>query len=150
MYTLGTASKATGVSKSTIYRAIKAGRVSATRTDTGDYAIDPAELHRVFAAVSADGTNGATRSVKRDATAADTAAAIERAGLAVEVRMLREQLADARRDREDARAERNAWRDHAQVSQRQLTDQRAPEKPLGWWRRLRNGKPSIAEIERDG
>jgi hypothetical protein len=47
-YTLGTAARATGLSKSTIHRAIKAGRVSAGRSDTGDYAIDPAELHRVF------------------------------------------------------------------------------------------------------
>ncbi len=29
-------------------RLAESGRVSATRTDTGDYQIDPAELHRVF------------------------------------------------------------------------------------------------------
>jgi hypothetical protein len=33
-------------SKSTIWRAINSGRLSATRTYTGDYQIDPAELHR--------------------------------------------------------------------------------------------------------
>lgn len=47
-YTLGTAAKATGKSKSTIHRAIKSGRISATCDDTGTYRIDPSELHRVF------------------------------------------------------------------------------------------------------
>ncbi|MGF1455348.1 MAG: hypothetical protein ACFB6R_08220 [Alphaproteobacteria bacterium] len=32
----------------TIQRAIKNGRISATKNDAGAYEIDPAELHRVF------------------------------------------------------------------------------------------------------
>lgn len=47
-HTLGSAAKATGLSKSTLSRAIKAGRISAARSDAGAYEIDPAELHRVF------------------------------------------------------------------------------------------------------
>lgn len=47
-YTLGEAAKATGKNKSTINRAIKAGRISAERQADGSYRIDPAELHRVF------------------------------------------------------------------------------------------------------
>jgi excisionase family DNA binding protein len=35
-------------SKSTILRAIQSGRLSAARTDDGGYAIDPAELFRVY------------------------------------------------------------------------------------------------------
>jgi hypothetical protein len=35
-------------SKSTIWRAIKAGRMNAARTDDGGFAIDPAELFRAF------------------------------------------------------------------------------------------------------
>ena len=46
MYTLGTAAKEAGVSKSAIYRAVKGGRLSASRTDTGDYSIEPSELCR--------------------------------------------------------------------------------------------------------
>ena len=53
-YTLGTAAKATGKSKSTIHRAIKDGKISATRDDSGTYHIDAAELHRVFPPVSQD------------------------------------------------------------------------------------------------
>jgi hypothetical protein len=48
MYSLAQAAKATGKSKPTIMRAIKAGKVSAMRRDDGSYQIDPAELHRVY------------------------------------------------------------------------------------------------------
>ena len=49
-YTLGEAARATGKAKPTIARAIQAGRISASRSDTGDWQIDPAELHRVYPA----------------------------------------------------------------------------------------------------
>jgi hypothetical protein len=45
---LGQAAKEVGLDKSTLSRAIKRGRLSAQRTDSGGYAIDPAELFRVF------------------------------------------------------------------------------------------------------
>ena len=48
MYTLGEAARAVGKSKPTIARATKAGRFSAGRTDDGSYAIDSAELARVY------------------------------------------------------------------------------------------------------
>lgn len=47
-YTLSGAAKATGRGKSTLQRAIKAGKLSARRTDEGAYLIDAAELARVF------------------------------------------------------------------------------------------------------
>ena len=49
---LGQAAKETGMDKSTVSRAIKSGKLSATRQDNGGYAIDPAELFRVFAPAS--------------------------------------------------------------------------------------------------
>ena len=48
--TLGQAARVTGLSPTTLARAIKAGRLSATRTETGSYSIDAAELARVFPA----------------------------------------------------------------------------------------------------
>jgi hypothetical protein len=45
---LGHAAKVTGVGKTTLTRAIKAGRLSATRREDGSYAIDPRELSRVY------------------------------------------------------------------------------------------------------
>src|SRR3954453_6197480 len=57
MYTLGTAAKACGVSKTTIHRAIRSGRISARAKDDGQgYEIDPAELHRVFPPIGAEGS----------------------------------------------------------------------------------------------
>ena len=47
-YSLSEAAKATGKNKTTIQRAIKNGRISASKGDRGSYEIDPAELHRVF------------------------------------------------------------------------------------------------------
>jgi hypothetical protein len=48
MFSLAQAAKAAGKSRPTIARAIQAGRLSATKNDDGSYAIDPAELARVF------------------------------------------------------------------------------------------------------
>lgn len=48
MLSLREAAKETGKSKSTIQRAITKGRMSATRNDSNEYEIDPAELFRVF------------------------------------------------------------------------------------------------------
>ena len=47
-YNLGTASRATGKSKSTILRAIRNGKVSAEKDVHGQWTIEPAELHRVY------------------------------------------------------------------------------------------------------
>jgi hypothetical protein len=47
-YTLGAAARATGKSKATIHRAIKSGRLSASRTERGGWLIEAAELQRVF------------------------------------------------------------------------------------------------------
>jgi DNA-directed RNA polymerase specialized sigma54-like protein len=51
-HTLSSAASATGKSKSTIYRAVKNGKISAFRNENGDFEIDPSELHRVFPPVS--------------------------------------------------------------------------------------------------
>ncbi len=48
MLTLGQAARLTGTSKTTLTRAIKAGRLSASRREDGGYRIDPAELSRVY------------------------------------------------------------------------------------------------------
>ncbi|HAP40627.1 MAG TPA: recombinase [Nitrospira sp.] len=48
VYTLGEAAKATGKSKATISKAIKNGRISARKDETGTFHIDPSELHRVY------------------------------------------------------------------------------------------------------
>ncbi len=51
-YTLGQAAKATGLSKPTISEAIKNGKISARKNESGAFEIDPAELHRVYPPLS--------------------------------------------------------------------------------------------------
>jgi len=48
LLSVSAAARAAGVDRATIYRALQAGRLSATVDDTGARAIDTAELHRVF------------------------------------------------------------------------------------------------------
>lgn len=47
-WSISRAARETGLSKSTISRAIKSGRVSAARQHDGSYLIEPAELFRVY------------------------------------------------------------------------------------------------------
>ena len=47
-YTLGQAAIAAGIGKSTLSKAIKNGKVSASKQANGSYLIDSAELHRVY------------------------------------------------------------------------------------------------------
>jgi hypothetical protein len=99
-FTLGTASQATGCAKSTILRAIKAGRISATRDDVGQWQIEPVELFRVFpplALPATPATAGQTQ-IERDATTD------------VLVTELRQVIADLRRGQDDLRQERDHWR----------------------------------------
>lgn len=125
MLTLGEAARLCRVPKSTISRAIKSGRLSAGRSDDGSYAIDPAELHRVYPlnVTDQDGTaatDSATGGVARDATAPavsnnpspatgyDQNLAIRLASAEAELRGLREMVEELRRSREkwEAQAER--------------------------------------------
>jgi excisionase family DNA binding protein len=52
MLTLATAAEQAGTAKSTIFRWIKAGRLSATRADDGTFRIDPSELQRVLESIA--------------------------------------------------------------------------------------------------
>src|SRR5215831_18790159 len=48
---LSQAAEAVGMNRSSILRAIKAGKISATRDEHDQWQIEPAELHRVYPAV---------------------------------------------------------------------------------------------------
>ena len=47
-HSLATAAAACGLNKSTILRAIKSGKVSATKDEHGQWQIQPVELHRTY------------------------------------------------------------------------------------------------------
>jgi hypothetical protein len=129
-YTLGTAATAAAVNKSTILRAIRSGKISATRTEQGIWSIDPAELHRVYPPRS-EARPGATR---QHATDADKLLEAQIAGLRDVAELLRAQL-------EDVRADRDHWRGQAESMTRQIADQRerqpTADQRRPWWRRLR-------------
>ena len=117
--TLREASEKVGVTRQTLMKAIKTGRVSAEKSDTGEWRIEPVELFRVWPPV-----NEVQQPLQDGLTSSDTP------GLQAENRLLREQVAELRE-------ERNAWREQAQ--RLALTDQRAvlqlaPQR--GFWSRL--------------
>lgn len=114
---LSQAAKLTGKSKSTINRAIKAGKLSATRHDDGSYSIDPAELSRAFGWEPHEGAK------RRDAEP-DGTRLLERIA-ALEAMLSREREISA-----DLKEDRDRWRQQATAL---LTDQRLTATTSRWW-----------------
>src|SRR3546814_14405976 len=94
--TLREASEKVGVTRQTLMKAIKTGRVSAEKSDNGEWRIEPVELFRAWPPVT-----GVQQPLQPNITGSDTP------GLHAENRLLREQVAGPREDRND-------WRDEAQ------------------------------------
>lgn len=127
--TLAEAARATGTHKVTLLRAIKAGKVSATKTEHNTWLIEPAELFRVYPPVELRSDAG-TDATQRYAPAAAAAIDAQIAALRDVAELLRGQLDDVRKDRD-------GWRDMAQAVTRQLADARQVQPAVKpWWRRL--------------
>jgi hypothetical protein len=93
---LAEAATATGMNKSSILRAIKSGRISATRDELGQWRIEPGELFRVYPAVAPGDAP------QRYAVAVDAmVAAMREQTMDVLVANLRDQIADLRGQRDD-------------------------------------------------
>lgn len=153
-YTLGQAAQATGKSKMTIQRVIKRGVISATKAETGEWEIDPAELHRVFPLVTESDTTD--RLMLRDDTPSDTRGLQREIVVRDEkIRLIEEQTERERRQLqntiEDLRSRLDQSEEERRKTQAQLTalltDQRqrteAPPPPRGFWQRLWNAKISL-------
>lgn len=65
--TLGEAEREVGVTKSTISRAIKDGRLSANRNEHGHFQIDPAELFRVYEPIERNTSDDDSRNTTQQA-----------------------------------------------------------------------------------
>jgi hypothetical protein len=132
------AARQVGVHRSSIHRAIKAGRLSATRTETGDYAIDPAELFRAYPPRSDVARQGETVRAEQSAptseTAGETGLCIRVATLQAENEMLRAMAERERRLLEDAlreaRMDRDAWKGQAE---RLTLAAPVTSRPRRWW-----------------
>lgn len=124
VYTLGEAAKATGKSKATISKAIKSGRFSARKDETGTFHIDPSELHRVYPPTvysehkETPANPGENANI--DGTIRELQARLEAA---------QERLSDKEAVISDLREDRDKWRQQATAL---LADQR----PKGFFRRL--------------
>lgn len=125
VYTLGEAARATGKSKATISKAIKNGRVSARKDETGTFHIDPSELHRVYPP---------SVSIEQDETPANTHQKIDIDGTIRELQARLEATQDRLADKDaviaDLREDRDRWRQQATAL---LSDDRQPK---GFWARL--------------
>jgi excisionase family DNA binding protein len=130
---LGQAARLAGVGKTTIARAVRSGRLAATRTDTGSYLIEIGELERLYP-LRAPGDTGATDDATGGAVHQATIKATT-AALAGEVASLREMLAMMREQLDDVRHDRDRWRDQAE--RLALAPPKPVAKPLTLWQWLR-------------
>jgi excisionase family DNA binding protein len=131
---LGQAARLAGVGKTTIARAVRSGRLAATRTDTGSYLIEICELERLYPLRAPGEATGATEDATGDAVHQATIKATT-AALAGEVAALREMLAMMREQLDDTRHDRDRWRDQAE--RLALAPPKPVAKPLTLWQWLR-------------
>jgi excisionase family DNA binding protein len=115
--TLAEAAQATGLNRSTILRAIKSGKISGARDESGSWSVEPVELHRVFPPASTT-----PKAVPQDA---------QTDALVTE---LRAQLAEMR-------SQRDAWQGIAErlalsAPKPPEPEPKAAEAHRSWWRRL--------------
>src|SRR4051794_19986258 len=105
------AAKEAGVSRSAIFRAIRSGRISAPRKENGDYAIDPAELFRVFEPKPTETRDGGgSRPAGQSEQGRETAETVETtAALKAEIAALKELVRRLDQDKDDLKAERDKW-----------------------------------------
>jgi excisionase family DNA binding protein len=141
--TLGEAARLTGLGKTTLARAIKSGRLSATRTDLGSYQIDPAELARVYPfpapTVAAGATVAATGPLVHHATPNATGETPGvTAALEGQISGLREVGELLRRQLDDVREDRDRWRSQAErlALAAPVTTPAPVPAARPWWKRL--------------
>ena len=116
------------MSKTSILRSIKAGRISAGRNEFGQWAIEPCELHRVYPPLTDDTATG-DGTEERGVTGGETALAEANARAA----LAEARLSDFKTMLEDIREQRDRWQQQAErVAALAITDQRkepAPAQP---------------------
>ncbi len=134
--TLTEAARWAGVTRPTIFKALKSGRLSGRKDEAGEWRIEPSELERVYELRKPGDTAGNTELSMPDI--ADALAVRDR-----EIALLREALDDARAQRDRAMA-------LAEAQTRLLTHQQEQTMPaptpaprvrrrLGWLRRTSGG-----------
>ena len=123
--TLSEAARQAGMSKSTLSRLVKKGRITAEKQENGEFRIDPSELDRLAELRSS------VRSVQRVKTGTD--AVLQR-----EIDLLHEMLLDKERTIQDLRTERDDWKKQAQQAQQAqmlvlAAGEKKEEPRKRWW-----------------
>jgi hypothetical protein len=95
MLSLTKAAEEVGISRSALFKAIKNGRVSASKNRKGEFEIDPAELFRVYQPVNKVNVNLHQPSQQKD-IAKETAETVE-------ITMLKQLLKQVESERDDLR-----------------------------------------------
>lgn len=119
-YTLGEAAKAVGKSKATLSKAVKSGRLSATRKEDGSFSIEPVELYRVYPPLPE--TGNPEQEETPEATLVNT----------TEIRVLQAKLDAARERITDLEEDREHWRQQAS----RLLNSPPQQARKGFWKRL--------------
>jgi len=123
------------VSRNTIYRDISKGRITAEESGKGKTLIDVSELDRVYKKKRSIETIQTVSDEQSDTAKNDSSLNT----LQREIELLREKVEGLETDKDDLKDERDRLlklvEDQA-VNIRLLADQRAPERPKGFWRWL--------------
>jgi hypothetical protein len=127
MLTLAEAAKETGLTKPAIFKAIKSGKISASKDERGQWMIDPAELFRVYDPVSKKKTV--------EPQTENLSLLLKLKELESKLEVTDKRLLDRDREIDDLRAQRDHWRTQAEQITRLLTDGREHEnkKKSGVW-----------------
>jgi hypothetical protein len=128
VYTLGEAAKATGKSKSTISKAIKNGRISASKGESGVYSIDPSELHRVYPIILHE-TGVPEQKDTLKSSEVDTTIANKIRELEIFLKASEQRLEDRDEQLSDIKEDRDKWR-------QQATALLEYKRPKGFWARV--------------
>lgn len=148
-WSVSRAARETGLSKSTISRAIKSGRISATKQHDGSYHIEPAELFRVYprsvAQPSSDARHDASRNSHEEAPASPSnEVELLKLKLAMTEELLLQERGNSKRQQEtvqDLRKRLDAATDKVlalaqptqPASDAPLDAVRNPQKGRRWW-----------------
>jgi excisionase family DNA binding protein len=131
VYTVGEAAQVVGLTRQAIVKAIKSGRLSASRSEGGRWAIDPAELSRVYE-VARQPTTTSLRSLSPAAPVNESLLRAELDKWRLLATEREETIRDLRQQRDRAQAALDAA--EARLDRLLLTDQRPTAPRRVWWR----------------
>lgn len=134
-FTLGTAAKRLGLSKPTVSKKIREGKLSAEQLDDGSYRIDGAELARFEASYKKPTTGKRQGEAPKDTRVRSTELQIAQ----VELGAARERIAELSSDRDQLRrdlAKAQERLEHAQDQLAAITQATLEKGQSPWWQKL--------------